>query len=403
MKTNIENIISKDNKYLFQNYGNRLPVEFKKGKKCFLYDQDGRQYIDFFAGIAVCTLGYNNPTLMKGLKKQMNSILHTSNWFFNSNQTAAAKLISENSFDGKTLFVNSGTEANEAAIKLARKYGISKDPEKYHIISFSGSFHGRTFGAMSATAQEKIHNGFGPLVPGFTYLPFNDIEAFSNEVKSGKYCGVIFECVQGEGGIRPVDKLFIEEVYSICRQNDILLIADEVQTGIGRTGKVFAYRNYGITPDLLTLAKGLGAGLPIGALHASDELSKVLSQGTHGTTFGGNHLACKAAEIVLETISKKEFLDDVMKMSGLFFSELNKMKEEISLIKNVRGIGLHIGVELDREGLDIVKQALKKGLIINCTAGNVIRLVPPLNIDKKTALKGLETFKELLKEQQNEN
>ncbi|MBP8178395.1 MAG: aminotransferase class III-fold pyridoxal phosphate-dependent enzyme, partial [Spirochaetes bacterium] len=288
----LQTLIEQDNQYLFQNYGTRLPACFIKGKGSELFDQDGKRYIDFFAGIAVNSLGYNHPALNSALHKQIDAIMHSSNWFFNKQQIEAAQLLSETSFPGKTLFTNSGTEANEAAIKLARKYGISQSNDKYHIISFTNSFHGRTFGAMSATAQEKIRSGFGPIVPGFIYVPFNDVTQFKKtlEANKGKICAVITELVQGEGGITVADSYFIQEINSLCKENNILLIIDEVQTGIARTGKMFAYQHYDIQPDIISLAKGLGGGVPIGAIHAQNFLVEFFPKGTHGTTFGGNHL-----------------------------------------------------------------------------------------------------------------
>ncbi|HOE21590.1 MAG TPA: aspartate aminotransferase family protein [Spirochaetota bacterium] len=388
----LQTLIEQDNQYLFQNYGTRLPACFIKGKGSELFDQDGKRYIDFFAGIAVNSLGYNHPALNSALHKQIDAIMHSSNWFFNKQQIEAAQLLSETSFPGKTLFTNSGTEANEAAIKLARKYGISQSNDKYHIISFTNSFHGRTFGAMSATAQEKIRSGFGPIVPGFIYVPFNDVTQFKKtlEANKGKICAVITELVQGEGGITVADSYFIKEISSLCKENNILLIIDEVQTGIARTGKMFAYQHYDIQPDIISLAKGLGGGVPIGAIHAQNFLVEFFPKGTHGTTFGGNHLAAAAAKTVLEHCKKESLLNNVNTMGKLIVEKLSLMKKKYpTLIIDVRGIGLHIGIELSMAGQPIVVEALKKGLIINCTAEKVIRIMPPLTINKKLVTEGL--------------
>lgn len=388
----LQALMEQDKQFLFQNYGTRLPVCFTYGTGSELFDQDGKRYIDFFAGIAVNALGYKHPALNKALHSQVNKILHSSNWYFNKEQIEAAKLISKTAFPGKTLFTNSGTEASEAAIKLARKYGLSQSQQKYHIISFTNSFHGRTFGAMSATAQEKIHSGFGPIVPGFIYVPFNEITVFKKTVKKykGKICAVITELVQGEGGIKIADSSFIKEIDAVTKYNNILFIIDEVQTGIARTGKMFAFQHYDITPDIITMAKGLGGGVPIGAIHTKDFLAEYFPKGTHGTTFGGNHLATAAAKAVLETLSKKSSLDNIIKTGELFINELLRMKSKYpKLIVDVRGIGLHIGVELSIPGQSLVLKALQKGLVINCTAEKVIRIMPPLTISKKLVKEGL--------------
>ncbi|NMB64466.1 MAG: aspartate aminotransferase family protein [Spirochaetes bacterium] len=388
----LQNLIQLDKQYLFQNYGTRLPVCFTHGKGCILFDQDGKRYIDFFAGIAVNSLGYNHPVLNKALHSQVNKILHSSNWYFNKEQIEAAMLLSKTAFPGKTLFTNSGTEASEAAIKLARKFGLSQSHKKYHIISFTNSFHGRTFGAMSATAQEKIHSGFGPIVPGFIYVPFNDTAAFKKTVKKykGKTCAVITELIQGEGGIKIADSSFIKEIDTVTKENNILFIIDEVQTGIARTGKMFAFKHYNITPDVITMAKGLGGGVPIGAIHTKDFLVDYFPKGTHGTTFGGNHLATAAAKAVLETLSKETALNNIRKTGELIIKELSLMKSKYpKLIVDVRGIGLHIGVELSIPGQPLVLEALQKGLVINCTAEKVIRIMPPLTISTKLVKEGL--------------
>jgi predicted acetylornithine/succinylornithine family transaminase len=394
MPYNLENLKNDDEKYLFQNYGNRLPACFVRGNNSYLYDQDNKEYIDFLSGIAVSSLGYAHPELTKALHEQVDKVLHTSNYFFNHEQIEAAKLLSELAFTGKTLFVNSGTEANEAAIKLARKHGAAQN--RHNIITFSKSFHGRTFGSMSATANPKIHEGFGPLLEGFTHLPFNDITKFDEEIAQNKTCAVLFEVVQGEGGIILANKDFVQHIYKQCKEHNILLIIDEIQTGIGRTGKPFGFQHYEIQPDIITLAKGISAGLPLGAIHVKEEISKLFTPGSHGTTFGGNHLACKAAGVVLKTLKEKSFLDNINKVSRFFFDKLNELKSKFDIIKDVRGLGLHIGIELTGPGNELVKKALAKGLILNCTANCVIRIMPPLIINEETALKGLNILEEIL-------
>ena len=392
----LQKIIEQDGKYLYQNYGHRRDVSFVKGKGALLYDQDGKEYIDFFAGIAVCNLGYGGNTLTAALHSQIDKIIHSSNHFYNYEQIKAAALISELSFPGKTLFCNSGTEANEAAIKLARKHGLTLGKKRFEIVSFLNSFHGRTMGSMTATGQEKIRTGFGPLPAGFKYLPNNNINAFKKEVRKNKnIAAVILELVQGEGGIVLAEKIFVRELFDTCARNNIITIVDEVQTGIFRTGMPFAYQHYGVVPDIITLAKGLGGGIPIGAMHTKDFLSPVFTPGSHGTTFGGNHLACAAATAVLEELKKPAFIKNIMKISSAFFSAIEDMKNVCPLIKEIRGMGLHIGIELTQDGTAIANKALEKGLIINCTAGNVIRLMPPLNITLPTAKKGLSILKEV--------
>lgn len=396
----LKKIISDDRAHLFQNYGDRLPVCFVRGDGAHLVDQDGRRYVDFFSGIAVSSLGYGHRDLVRAIRQQAGNLLHSSNWFYNREQNEAARLIAGASFPGKTLFVNSGTEANEAAIKLARRYGMNRNRNRYQIVSFTNSFHGRTYGGMSATAQKKIHDGFGPLVPGFRYLPFNDVTAFAKEAKKNRgLCAVMIEMVQGEGGIVIADREFVREVFRICAKNEILTIVDEVQTGIGRTGAMFAYQHYDVVPDIITMAKGLGGGVPVGALHAKNFLPEFLPRGTHGTTFGGNHLACAAAAAVLKQMGKKGFLDGVRRIGDFFFERLGELKKRHGFIRDVRGMGLHIGIEIDRPGADLVRRALEEGLVINCTAEKVIRIMPPLAITLKAARAGMEILERLFDEE----
>jgi predicted acetylornithine/succinylornithine family transaminase len=393
----LKNIIEQDREFLFQNYGSRKPVCFVKGKDSFLYDQDGKEYIDFFSGVAVSNLGYGCRALTSALRSQMDSIMHSSNHYYNLQQIRAAALISELSFPGKTLFVNRGTEANEAAIKLARRYGLSLHRDRYQIITFMNSFHGRTMGSMAATGQKKIHEGFGPLPRGFVYLPFNDISAFRKEIRRNRdIAAVMFEPIQGEGGVVAADKDFVREVAETCRNSNILLIIDEVQTGFGRTGSLFGYQQYDIIPDIITLAKALGGGLPLGALHAKSYLADHLGAGAHGSTFGGNHMACAAAEALMKELKKPALLKNVAKVGEYLMKELNSISASSDLVKEVRGMGLIIGIELTRPGMDIVLKALEKGLVINCTSEKVIRLMPPLNIPLSVAKKGMGMLKDIL-------
>jgi len=403
MKSKIlQKIIDEDKEFLFQNYGDRLPVSFIKGEDSYLYDQDNKKYIDLFSGIAVSNLGYSNNSFKNALKKQIDNLIHTSNWYLNEEQIEAAKLLSELSFKGKTLFVNSGTEANEAAIKLARRYGLSKDEKRYEIISFNNSFHGRTTGSMAATAQKKIHEGFGPIAKGFKYLPFNDLESFENEIANNKnVTAVITELIQGESGINIADTKFIQKISELCKKNDILFIIDEVQTGIGRTGKPFAFEHYRIEPDIITLAKGLAGGIPVGAIHAKSEISNYFTPGTHGTTFGGNHLAMAGIVAVLTEIKKDSFLKNIEDVHNQIFKQFTEIKNKSNLIKEIRGLGLHIGIELTIPCAEIVKKALEKRVIINCAAGNVIRIMPPLSISPEIAKEGIKIIEKILLNEEN--
>jgi acetylornithine/N-succinyldiaminopimelate aminotransferase len=397
LSSRLRHIVEEDKKYLFQNYGDRLPVCFVRGDGPYLFDQDNRRYIDFLSGIAVNALGHHHAGLSKVLHGQVDRLLHTSNWFFNREQVEAAKLLSDTAFPGKSLFVNSGTEANEAAIKLARRYGQSLSPDRCEIISFENSFHGRTFGSMSATAQEKIRKGFGPLVPGFIFLPWGDTGAVTKELNTNpRVCAVILELIQGEGGIRIAGREFVKSLAALCKEKKVLLIIDEIQTGIGRTGRIFAYQHYGLRPDIITMAKGLGGGVPVGALHARNELLGYFSKGVHGTTFGGNHLASAASAYVLAELKKGAVMKNVKKLSDYFFTRLNELKEKNPVIADVRGLGLHIGIELKKPGFDIVKKALLYGLVINCTAEKVLRIMPPLTMPIKAAKEGMAIFEDIL-------
>lgn len=395
----LQSIIKEDQAYLFQNYP-RLPVCFVRGDGCYLYDQDNKKYIDFFSGIAVTSLGHRNKALTRALHRQIDTLIHTSNWFYNREQNAAGRLIADLSFPGKTLFVNSGTEASEAAIKLARRYGTSQDEERYRIITFTNSFHGRTYGGMSATAQKKIHEGFGPLLPGFTYLPYNDTAAFAREMKRGKdVCAVMFELVQGEGGIVIADQSFVKEIFSICSKNNVLTIIDEVQTGVGRTGTLFAYQRYGVVPDIITLAKGLGGGIPVGAIHAKNFLAEYFPRGAHGTTFGGSHLVCAAVTAVLSQMKRPSFLTHVNRMGDMIKNHLGELSRRVDCIQDIRGLGLHIGVELTKPGAPLVSRALERGLIINCTAERVIRIMPPLTITASAVKAGMRILERVFLEE----
>ena len=376
--------IAESNKYLMNTYS-RLPVVLRKGRGMKVWSEDGKEYIDFLGGIAVNCLGHCHPNVVIALQKQAQRLLHVSNLYHIEPQIELAKILVNNSFADKAFFCNSGTEAVEGAIKLARKYASDNtSAEKFEIITAEGSFHGRTFASLSATGQDKLKKGFGPLVPGFKHVAFNDIEALEKAVTNNT-CAVILEPIQGEGGIKMPSYDYLKQVRELCDKNGILLILDEIQTGIGRTGTLFAYEHFGIEPDIITLAKGLGGGVAIGAILAKDSVAKSFEPGTHGSTFGGNPLACAASLATVETLLEDNFmLDNCIRIGKYFVECLEKLKNNFpDTIVEVRGKGLMIGLELTKEGAPIVEQCLKMGMLINCTAGSVLRFTPPLIITEK--------------------
>lgn len=392
-----------DEKYYFNTFGSRLPVAFEYGEGCTLYDNQGQKYMDFVAGIAVNTLGYNHPALKEVIAKQAKKLLHCSNLFYIESQAQLAKTLVENSCGDKVFLCNSGAEANEGAIKLARKYFYAKNLYKYEIITTLNSFHGRTMATLAATGQEKYQKPFEPLPTGFVHVPFNDIEAVEKAV-SYKTCAVMVEPIQGEGGVIPATAQYMKALRKLCDDKGILLIFDEVQTGIGRTGKLFGYEHYDVEPDIFTLAKGLGGGVPIGAVVAKDFVASAMEPGDHGSTFGGNPLACSAALAVMSTVLKEGFLENVKAVGEYFTSKLLELKEKFPFIREVRGKGLMLGMELENtiSGKKVVLDMLHKGFIINCTGNNTLRFVPPLIIEKEDIDALVENLKNsLVKESSN--
>lgn len=377
------NDVFEDTKKYIMNTYKRFPLFITKGRGNRIYDGEGREYLDFLSGIAVNNLGHCNPRVTVAFQKQAQRLLHTSNLFYTEPQVTLARLLVEHSFADKVFFCNSGAEANEAAIKLVRKYSSDKGGGRFEIITAFNSFHGRTLATITATAQEKFHKGFEPLVPGFSYVPFNDIDALEKAVTS-KTAAVMLEPVQGEGGVNIPDEGYLAHVRKMCDSNDILLVLDEVQTGIGRTGKLFAYQHYGIEPDIMTLAKGLGNGLPIGAMLAKDAIAQAFTPGTHASTFGGTPIVCSAAAEVLKILTEDGIiLDNCVRMGNYLIEELDRLKGKFPhIIKEVRGKGLLAGMELHIKGEDIVSECLKKGVIINCTMERVLRFLPPLDINQ---------------------
>lgn len=365
-------------------YG-RFPVVLRKGRGMKVWSSDGKEYLDFVGGVAVNILGHCHPRVVVAIQKQAQRLIHVSNYYYIEPQIKLAKLLVENSFADKVFFCNSGAEANEGAIKLARKYSKEHiSTKRFEIIAAKNSFHGRTLAALSATGQEKFYKGFEPLVPGFKHVPFNDIKALKKAI-TDETCAVLLEPIQGEGGVRVPDPNYLKDVRDLCNEHNLLFILDEVQTGMGRTGKLFAYEHFGITPDIMTLAKGLGGGVPIGALLATDKVASAFQPGNHASTFGGNPLVCAAAVATIEVLLEDGFiLDQCNRMSKYFIEKLENLKSKFpDLISDVRGKGLLLGMELTREGDQIVKACLEKGILINCTSGNVLRFIPPLIVQRR--------------------
>ncbi len=384
-------------KYIMNTY-NRFPVVFIKGRGAKLFDSDNREYLDFVAGIAACNLGHCHPKVTVAFQKQAQRLVHISNLYHNEPQIKLAKLLVENSFADKVFFCNSGAEANEAAIKLVRKYAKEKlKGNRFEIITMEKSFHGRTMATITATGQEKVQKGFEPLLPGFKYAPFNNIDAVKKAINK-KTAAVMVEPIQGEGGVNIPDNDYLKKLRRLCNDEGILLVFDEVQTGMGRTGRLFAYEHYNIEPDIMTLAKALGNGVAIGAMLARDSVAEVFTPGSHATTFGGNPLACSAAVAALETIMEDGILfEDCVRMGDYLIKGLKELKKEYSFIKEIRGKGLLIGMDLTIDGKDIVMESLKDGLLINCTMDKILRFLPPLIVTKEEIDSMLEILYGVLK------
>lgn len=386
-----------DEKYCMQVFS-LMPVAFTHGKGVYLYGQDGKKYMDMIGGIAVNSLGHANKALTKALKTQVDSVIHTCNYYYNPNKSELAYKLCKMSFADKVFFCNSGAEANEGAIKLARGYFYHKGINRHKIITAKMSFHGRTMGTIAATGQEKFSKPFGPNVPGFEYVPFNDITSLKLAV-DGTTAAIMLELIQGESGVRPADYEYVTQVRELCDRLGILLIIDEVQTGVGRTGKMFCYEHYGIKPDIMTLAKGLGGGVPIGALLATDEVATGFEVGDHGSTFGGNPLACAAGLAVLNEISDKAILGNVNIVSDTIFAKLSDLKAKYPVITDIRGKGLLIGIEfagaMSAKGLK--EQLFTMGFLVSSIGDNIIRIAPPLIITEKEALSFIKALETILK------
>jgi predicted acetylornithine/succinylornithine family transaminase len=386
------------NRYIMNTY-KRFPIVLRKGRGMKVWGSDGKEYLDFVSGVAVNILGHCHPKVVVAVQKQVQRLIHVSNYYHIEPQIKLAKLLVENSFADKVFFCNSGAEANEAAIKLARKYSKEQvHPNLTEIIATKNSFHGRTLAALTATGQEKFQKGFEPLVPGFKHVPFNDLHSLSKAV-SKNTCALLLEPIQAEGGVILPDEHYLKAVRELCNEHNLLLILDEVQTGMGRTGKLFAHEHYGITPDIMTIAKGLGGGVPIGAMLATEKVASAFQPGNHATTFGGNPLVCAAAVATLETLLEDGFiLDQCNRMSAHLIKNLYELKEEFpDLITDIRGQGLLIGMELTTDGDPLVMKCLEKGVLINCTAGNVLRFIPPLIVQARDINRLTSTLKNIFK------
>jgi len=393
----IKRAIEDSEHYLMQTYG-RLPVLLIKGRGVKVWGSDGKEYLDFVGGVATNVLGHCYPKVVVALQKQAQRLIHVSNWYYIEPQLKLAKLLVQNSFADKVFFCNSGTEAIEGAIKLARKYATGLKGNKcIEMVATLNSFHGRTMGALSATGQEKLRKGFEPALPGFTHVPFGDTEAIEKTITPDT-CAVLLEPIQGETGVRMPPPDYLRQVRRICSDKGVLLILDEIQTGMGRTGKLFAYEHSGITPDIMALAKGLGSGMPIGAVLATDKVASAFKPGDHGSTFGGNPLATAAGVATMESLLEGGFLLDQCRRMGAYLmkrvGEIAKKHSDITV--ETRGEGLLVGLELDRECAPVVKLCLERGLLVNCAAGKVIRMMPPLIVQEEDIDSAMEILDEAL-------
>ncbi len=386
------------NKYVIGNY-TRYPVSLVRGEGSEIWDAEGHRYIDFFPGWGCGLLGHCPPPVVEAVQKQVAKLIHIPNTWYSEPQGLWAKLISERSFGGQAFFCNSGAEANEAAIKLIRLYFsqyAGNEKRRYKIITFQGSFHGRTMGAISATAQPKYHAGLGPILAGFTYVPYGDLAAVESAVDD-ETAAIMIEPIQGEGGVRVPPAGFLQGLRDLCDKNKMLLMFDEVQTGCGRTGDWFAYQHFGVEPDLMTLAKAVSGSLAGAALLAKKEIAPSLKPGTHAATYGGNPIAAAAGIATIEMIESEGLLEKAKTVGNMFLSELNDLAVGMDMIRDVRGAGVMIGVELAVDGTPFVRACMDRGLLINCTHGNVLRLLPAMNIDEKIAREGLDILADVLK------
>lgn len=375
-------MIKKAKQYMADTYS-RFPIVITKGEGCWLWDLNGRRYLDFLSGIAVCGLGHAHPAVVDALTAQAKKLFHVSNLFYMEPQIKAAEMLIEHSFGDKVFFGNSGAEANEAAIKLARRYSWKKYGEgRSTIIAMENSFHGRTMATISATGQTKFHVGFAPLHPGFVHVPFNDFDALERKIDETT-CAVMIELIQSEGGVNVADAEYVKKIREVTKKKDILLMLDEIQTGMGRTGTFFAYEQYGIEPDVMSLAKALGNGFPVGAIIAKDDVMSAFEPGTHASTFGGNPLAASAVTATIDTLIEENVIKNCAETGKYLQQGLMALKRKFPFVTDVRGMGFLWGVELKANGDEIAGEFLKEGIILNCTKGTILRLIPPLIIKKE--------------------
>ena len=383
-------------KYIFPTYKRSLALI--KGEGCRVWDDQGKEYLDFVGGIAVCALGHSSPIVTKALDEQSRQLVHVSNLYYTRPQAELARLLVENSFADRVFFCNSGAEANEAAIKLARRYSREKvGPGRHTILCMEGSFHGRTMATLSATGQTKVQVGYDPLLEGFRFVPFDDVEALRRAVDDS-VCAVMLEPIQGEGGAVVPHPDYLKGVKDLCVEKGLLLILDEIQTGMGRTGRLFAHEHFGVKPDIMTLAKALANGLPIGAMLGTEELSTVFGPGSHASTFGGTPLVTAVSKAVVTSLLKDGWLDHCREMGEYFKARLEGLKKTHPCIKEVRGLGLIVGVALDRPGAPIVDACLEKGFLINAAQEKVLRFVPPLIVGREEIDRLIGTLDDVLKQ-----
>lgn len=386
-----QDLMKESRAHICQTY-NRFNLVLLSGSGCNLWDQEGRQYLDFVAGIAVCNLGHCPPELARVLYEQAQQLVHVSNLYYTEPQAKLAGELTSVCFADKVFFGNSGAEANEAAIKLARKYSRERyGPGRYGIITMKDSFHGRTLATLSATGQHKVHEGFEPLVDGFRYVGFDELDSVAEAIDE-TVCAVLVEPIQGEGGVRVPKAQYLAGLRQLCSKHNLLLIYDEIQVGMGRTGKLFSHQHEGVAPDIMTLAKALANGIPIGAMLASSEVAEAFTPGSHASTFGGTPLVTAVAIEVLRQISQQDFLDRVQSMGDYFREQLVSLHEKYSFVREVRGRGLILGMELDFPGGEIVIQCQERGVLINCTAEAVLRFLPPLIVTSEEVDRLIETL-----------
>jgi acetylornithine/N-succinyldiaminopimelate aminotransferase len=395
---NNRDVAALTDKYVARTYA-RTPIAFVKGKGTKVWDADGKEYLDFLAGIAVNSLGHCHPAIVRAIRQQSQKLLHVSNLYHTLPQAELARELCRHSFAERVFFCNSGAEANEAAIKLARRYGLERLGGRYEIISAHNSFHGRTLATLTATGQEKIRAGYDPLPSGFRQVPYDNLGAIEDAIDEEKTAGILVEPIQAEGGVVVPGETYLRGLRELCDQRGILLILDEVQTGMGRTGKLFGYEHAGIKPDIITLAKALGGGLPLGAMLAREDIAASFGPGSHASTFGGNPVACSAGLVMMQMLVRGGVLKNCMQMGKYFIKGLETLRTKFSFIRQIRGKGLILGVELDIDGNKIAETCMQEGLLLNCTAYKVLRFVPPLTIKKNEIDRGLDILEKVLSRQ----